>query len=725
MTKLGGMGKSHTTTRFWHRRSSEAVILVSFVVVALYLWGLTGGATELNKSIHVPLVAGIIGAISLVIASVTYFITPLQQLNQAAILNYALLLATITTLVVTTNGISSTFLSLLVASLAFASFFGIGGVIIGALSLAVFVVNQYIAGAVTPSQIVAISLLGGTPLIGSFIIWGRHEGESTNDETQEDRSYHELASELSQVSGKSEVVINAIGEGVLALDGQGVIQLINPAAEQLLGWKKSDSLNLSYKSILKILNTKNQEVDSANDPVAQALNTNKPISSDNFSLQTQSGKSFLASISVSPVGQLGKGVIVVFRDVTVEKSDERQRAEFISTASHEMRTPVASIEGYLGLALNPATANIDEKARDFITKAHESAQHLGRLFADLLDVSKADDSRLKNDPKVVDVVPFIHDIVQGLTPKGVEKGLHVIYKPMPDDDENDHEAVHKLNPVFYANVDNDHLREVVQNLVENAIKYTLKGDVVIDVTGDDGHITISVADTGIGIPREDQAHLFQKFYRVDNSDTREIGGTGLGLYLCRRLTETIGGRLWVESEYKRGSTFFVEIPRIDHDEAQRLIEQASIEAEREAELEQQEVIHDAEVKHEEFEAANAPDAPIRPAAPIDIVTNPTARPAQPMPTIIPQPVPEPTLPQYAAPQSYIVSSEPSVTQSAITPTPAYEPAPLSQPAPMQEMEPPTRHPVVSTVNTPLSAIESNPSQYLTRRGAGITVPPRQ
>ena len=726
MDKLGGMGKSHTTTRFWHRRSSEAVILVSLVVVALYGWGLISGATELNQAVHVPLVAGIIGAVSLIIASVTYFITPLQQLNQAAILNYALLLATITTLVVTTNGINSTFLSLLVASLGFASFFGISGVIIGALSLAAFVVNQDISSMITPSQIVAIALLGGVPLIGSFIIWGRHEGESSSDETKEDRSYHELASELSQVSGKSEVVINAIGEGVLALDGQGIIQLINPAAEQLLGWSRSDSLNLSYKSILKLLNSKNQEVDSANDPVAQALNTNKAISSENFSLQTQSGKSFLASITVNPVGQLGKGVIVVFRDVTVEKSDERQRAEFISTASHEMRTPVASIEGYLGLALNPATANIDDKARDFIMKAHESAQHLGRLFADLLDVSKADDSRLKNDPKVVDVVPFIHDIVQGLAPKGIEKGLRILYKPMPDDDENYHDGERKLNPVFYANVDNDHLREVIQNLVENAIKYTPKGDVVVDVTGDEGHITISVADTGIGIPREDQAHLFQKFYRVDNSDTREIGGTGLGLYLCRRLTETIGGRLWLESEYKRGSTFFVEIPRIDHDEAQRLIEQASIEAEREAELEQQEVIHDAQVKHDAFEAATAPDAPIQPARSIDIITSPVSQAMQSVPTITPQPVPEPVALRYAAPQSYVVSPQAPIPTAATPTAPA---SPIAVYTPMtpqpQAQAPVSRHPVVSTVNTPLSAIESNPSQYLTRRGAGITIPPRQ
>lgn len=424
----------------------------------------------------------------------------------------------------------------------------------------------------------AISLIFGLLLI------------SLRGNPSKNRAYTELASELSQVAGQSEVVVNAINDGVIALDGQGMIQLINPAAQELLGWAKQDAMGLGYQSILKLLDTKNQPVAANNDPIAQAQLQNHVYTTDAFSLQTNSGKSFLSYISVSPVGQPGNGVIVVFRDITTEKSDERQRAEFISTASHEMRTPVASIEGYLGLALNPATATIDEKARDFIVKAHESAQHLGHLFADLLDVSKADDSRLKNDPAVIDIVPFIHGIVEGLTPKATDKGLQILYKPMPDGSLDDNR---RLNPVYYVNVDNDHLREVTDNLIENAIKYTPKGNVVIDVTGTNDKVVLSIADTGIGIPREDQTHLFQKFYRVDNSDTREIGGTGLGLYLCRRLAETMGGRIWVESEYKKGSTFFVELPRIDHEEATRLIEQASIDAEQRARTEQIRAEHSA------------------------------------------------------------------------------------------------------------------------------------
>jgi K+-sensing histidine kinase KdpD len=306
-----------------------------------------------------------------------------------------------------------------------------------------------------------------------------------------------------------------------------------------------------------------------------------------------------------------------------------------------MRTPVASIEGYLGLALNPATAQIDEKARDFINKAHESAQHLGRLFSDLLDVSKAEDGRLSNKPKVTDVVQFTHDVIEGLRPQAEAKGLRMLFKPLPDGTSREGERT--ISPVFFVNVDNDHLREVTANLVENAIKYTPHGDITIDVTGDNDHVTISVADSGIGIPKEDQVHLFQKFYRVDNSDTREIGGTGLGLYLSRRLAEAMNGRLWVESEYKQGSTFYLSLDRISHEDATRLIEAASNETESAPQI-------TAVVVQPNVAAEPAPVAPVMqiqpPAAPIATpMTAPIAPPS------VPRPAPAPSIRTAAPPLS--------------------------------------------------------------------------
>lgn len=379
-----------------------------------------------------------------------------------------------------------------------------------------------------------------------------------------------IANELSAVANRSELIINSIGDGVMSLDGQGSIELINPAAQKLLGWGKEEAMNLNYKSIIKLLNAQGQPVDGEQDPILEAMNTNQEYRTNNLTINTKSDQKFYTSIVVSPKSeQAGQGVILTFRDITKEVREEREQAEFISTASHEMRTPVASINGFLGLALNPKVSQIDAKARDFLTKAQAATEHLGRLFQDLLDVAKTEDGRITNVPKVLDIVPFVGEIVQGLTPKAEAKNLRINYLPNSTMANSDR----TITPVIYTNLDNDHLREVTDNLIENAIKYTLRGEVTVNVsTSGDDKVLISVKDSGIGIPAEDIPHLFQKFYRVDSEEVRanQIGGTGLGLYLSRRLVEMMGGRMWVESEYKTGSTFFVELPRIDSAQAETL-----------------------------------------------------------------------------------------------------------------------------------------------------------
>jgi hypothetical protein len=325
-------------------------------------------------------------------------------------------------------------------------------------------------------------------------------------------------------------------------------------------------------------------------------------------------------------------------------------------------------------------------------KAHESVQHLGNLFQDLLYVSKAEDGRLKNNPKVIDVVAFTHDIAEGLKPEAEAKGLHYIFKPLPEGSEKMGER--RLNPVFYINVDNDHLREVIANLIENAIKYTPAGDVTIDIGGDAEHVRISIADSGIGIPKEDQAHLFQKFYRVDNSDTREIGGTGLGLYLSRRLVEAMNGRIWVESEYKKGSTFNVELPRIDHEEATRLIEAASIQKERESEITK--------------EVMPAPT----PFTPVVSPTEASPQPIGPQSTpVTPAPTPPPTNDDIAY-TNVPVAAVAEQLQNIVRPT---QPQQSSIPQPFSR----TMRP-----NVPLTSIEENPIQYIRTRPDGVPIPPR-
>ena len=541
-------------------------LLSCFTIILLYAWARfipTGYQLPIGLSVS-DLAAGAAGIGSLIVLILCFWL-PRKHETGIGIFVYLLTVAVATTTIITSGGVVSPFLVMWIIVAIFAGFFG--AIILGMMGL--LVILQIIATSVQQGVniqfIIGYLFFGFLPLIFSLVLWIRRQKTDDNTSNLENR--------LSAVESKSDVVINAIDDGVLAISKDGNIELINPSAQQIIGWDQGDALGLNWKSVLKLVTSDGKDVEDLENPIAQSLSKNQPTHNDKLFLLTSSEKRILVSIVSSPVGTDGEGIIVVFRDITKEKAEEREQAEFISTASHEMRTPVASIEGYLGLALNPATAHIDEKARDFITKAHESAQHLGRLFQDLLDISKVEDGRMKNNPKIINVNEFLKDIFDGLATKASEKQLNYIFMP----DIIDEGKEKSLQPIFYANIDPDHFREVVSNLIENAIKYTPSGEVVVNITGDDKQISVSVKDSGIGIPAEDIPHLFQKFYRVDNSDTREIGGTGLGLYLSRRLAEAMSGNLRVESKYKEGSTFYLEIPRMNSSEAKQRLESAEAE----------------------------------------------------------------------------------------------------------------------------------------------------
>lgn len=551
----------------WYRRLYVALFLTSLGYVVLHVLQ-RFSVLPIPEPVQVDLLTAI-GAGLVVLGCIPLYILAKKTASYLpALAVYAVFAITTAYLVQTTGGVLSPFLALWALTLFVAPIFGMYGWLPSIVAICTYIAGAYLAADLTTQTIVLITLSSIVPLAAGVIMWrdppGLDESASKNVKN--------LASQLSEVATKSEIVINAIGDGVIAVDGKGIIQLINPAGQEILGWGKQDALMLSYKSILKLTDENNKELDASNDPVQQVLNNNQQTRGNKLTALTNSGKKISVSIVVSPIGDPGAGAIAVFRDVTNERAEEREQAEFISTASHEMRTPVASIEGYLGLALNPNTATIDDRGRDFILKAHEAAQHLGRLFQDLLDVSKSEDGRMTNIPKVIDIVPFTQTIVQGLTQKATDKGLRLVFVP------TDSSAQRKIMPVYFVNLDNDHIREVLDNLIENAIKYTPKGDVTVDITGTEDKVVVSIKDTGLGIPTEDIPHLFQKFYRVSNMDRQEIGGTGLGLYLSRRLVEAMQGRLWVESVFTQGSTFFVELPRVDSQEAARLKEQQAAQA---------------------------------------------------------------------------------------------------------------------------------------------------
>ncbi|HSW36973.1 MAG TPA: ATP-binding protein [Candidatus Saccharimonadales bacterium] len=389
-------------------------------------------------------------------------------------------------------------------------------------------------------------------------------------------SSSKIASSLRDERLKSEIILGAIEDGVVLIDDQQIIKSFNKGASNITGWPASEANDLNCVSVIKLIDQKGYAYDDKQNPLVRIFKEGQSIHDNTAVLVSRSGKQIPINLSISPLLDEDKqvsGAVAIFRDVSEERQAEKQRAEFISTASHEMRTPVAAIEGYLALALNDKVSTVDTRARNFIEKAHASTQHLGKLFQDLLTSAKAEDGRLTNHPVVIELGSFLDQLVNDFKFTAEKKGLSLSFTTGTNQtiDASRHGGGERVvRPLYYIHADPERLREVVTNLFDNAIKYTDQGKIAIGLTGDNEVAQFYVRDTGAGIPAEDIPHLFEKFYRVDSSATRTIGGTGLGLFICRKIVELCQGRIWVESVLGKGSTFFINLPRVGTEEATRL-----------------------------------------------------------------------------------------------------------------------------------------------------------
>ncbi len=357
----------------------------------------------------------------------------------------------------------------------------------------------------------------------------------------------QLAADLQDEKQRSNIILNSIEDGVILFDAKGIIKMLNPAAGSLLGWPINEATGLEWRSVIKLVNEKGEAYGEVGHPFTNVLSAETTLRDNNAVLVSRNNKQFPLNISLTPLRDANKevyGAVAVFRDVTHERQQEKQRSDFISTASHEMRTPVAAIEGYLSLAMNEKVSTIDTRARGYLDKAHASTTHLGQLFQDLLNSAKADDGRLTSHPVVVEIAEFMEQLTSDLKFVAEKKGLAVEFS-IGSGNAIDATAHNVLKPLYYATADPDRMREVVTNLFDNAVKYTDSGKISLGVTGDTSVVQLYVRDTGPGIPAEDIPHLFQKFYRVDNSATRVIGGTGLGLFISRKIIELYNGREYI------------------------------------------------------------------------------------------------------------------------------------------------------------------------------------
>ena len=465
------------------------------------------------------------------------------------------------------------------------------------------------------------------------------------------------------------LVLNTTDSGVIIVLPTGVIEYINPAAVSLLGGQMAQNfLGAKLEDILKLENGQGVAIPAQNNLVFYAVNNGQNYTTRGYFLVNLQGQKKPVAFKVITAHSPKNERIVTFYDITSELEAESEQAEFISTASHEMRTPVASIEGYLGLALNPKTATIDERAKKYLEEAKKSSQHLGKLFRDLLDVTKLDDKRIKAHLTPIEVTSTVRSIAEGQIPKMSEKNIHFTFGSSSSANMNGGRVI---NQEVFAAVDVDFLREIINNLIENAIKYTNNGGGIwVNVRGDGDRVLINVTDTGIGISPEDSKHVFQKFYRADNSETRTIGGTGLGLYIVKERVEAMSGSTWVESTFGEGSTFYVAFPRLTYEEYLR---RKQIEANTQAMTPQNSVASTPNISTPSVSEPSENQAP----APMQFPTETTT----PAPAVAPVSTTMNTPIQTEAPVQAQTASSTSTQAPALAQTPTVSTTPVQAPAP--------------------------------------------
>ena len=240
------------------------------------------------------------------------------------------------------------------------------------------------------------------------------------------------------------------------------------------------------------------------------------------------------------------GTVYAFRDVTDERAVEQMKTDFVSTVSHELRTPLAAIYG-AAMTLRRRDVSVEESQRDRLLEVVSSeADRLARIVNDILWASRLESGRMSIAIERCDATAIVTEVVDVLRARAPE-GIEV--------------SVKKARGVPDVAADPDKLRQILTNLIDNAIKYSPDGgNVEIEIGRSGGRVRFRVTDEGLGVPPAEQDRIFEKFFRLDPNLTRGVGGTGLGLYISRELVTRMNGRIWLDSDGRAGSSFFVELP---------------------------------------------------------------------------------------------------------------------------------------------------------------------
>jgi PAS domain S-box-containing protein len=347
---------------------------------------------------------------------------------------------------------------------------------------------------------------------------------------------------------RDHALLNSIGEGLVVINEHGKIGTINPSGAAMLGYEVEELTGGWFPRVVPALDEAGKEIDTLDRPVMRALSGGRMVREQVY-YRRKDGSNFPVAVTISPVIIKGKpvGAIEVFRDLTQERELDQAKEEFVSLASHQLRTPATGVKAYISMLLDGYAGQLSPQQQEYLRKVFQANERQLQIVNDMLNVAQTDAGRLKPEMVTVEVNRLIHDIVEEQRPTIVERqqGLEVAMPEAP----------------VTATLDPKLIRMAVENILGNASKYTPAGGTIqVRLTLAGQGMRLAISDTGVGIASEDLPKLFKRFSRINNPLSTVRGGNGLGLYLANTITRLHTGRLKVDSAVGVGTTFTMELP---------------------------------------------------------------------------------------------------------------------------------------------------------------------
>jgi PAS domain S-box-containing protein len=345
-------------------------------------------------------------------------------------------------------------------------------------------------------------------------------------------------------------LFNSIGDGAISTDEFGKITRINPTALRILGYSEKEMIGAWFPKKIVSVTENDSEINLIDRPITRAFLTGKTIS-QKMLYRKKNGQKVPVDITVSPIILNGRpvGAIEVFRDITLESEVDRMKSDFISLASHQLRTPLSAIKTYSHMLLDGYMGTINDAQRKSLRTILTAANRMNELISTLLNITRIESGTIAITPKIINVERLAEEVNKEHDLLASDNGVTLAVE------------VKSKKPIT-ARSDTLILKEILSNLVSNGIKYTPKGGTVTTIISPRrSDILVCVRDTGMGIPQYSQEHVFTKFFRAQNVIKQETSGTGLGLYLVKGLLDSLGGNIWFESKEGKGTSFFFTLPK--------------------------------------------------------------------------------------------------------------------------------------------------------------------